>query len=121
MKYFFLTALLLVAACLQAGFTNSGCLQTKNLNLKVGDLLDNNGQLIGIESITVEADKIVGKGLIRSPQITIRTALFAFTGTIDCSEKCTIYVKEPFNERMFHRAGKGKFQIIVDKNLGKTP
>ena len=115
---------LLTLLCMQhveAGFSNAGRMQSKNLNLSVGGTLDNNGELIGIESIHASCETLSGKGLISSPQITIKTQIFAYTGTIDCSGKCTIITSQPFNEKIFKRGGRGEFIIIIDKNpVGKV-
>jgi hypothetical protein len=103
----------------EAGFSNSGKMQSKNLNLTVGGTLDNNGELIGTESANIGCDTLSGKGVIRSPQITIQSKLFAYTGIIDCSGKCIITVSSPFNEKMFKRKGGGEFIIIIDEKFDK--
>jgi hypothetical protein len=100
----------------EAGFSNSGKMQSKNLNLSVGGTLDNNGELIGIETATLSCDTLTGKGTISSPQISINTKIFAYTGKIDCSGKCTIIAGSSFNEKMFKRTGGGEFVIIIDEN-----
>lgn len=116
---FFLLTLLCVQN-VEAGFSNSGRMQSKNLNISVGGTLDNNGELIGTESANLSCDTLSGKGLIRSPQISIKTKIFAFTGTIDCDGQCTIITSAPFDDKMFKRKGKGEFIIIVDENPGKS-
>lgn len=103
----------------EAGFSNSGCMQSRHLNLSVGGTLDNNGTLIGTESAKLSCDTLSGNGLIRSPQIFIQSKMFAYTGTIDCNGKCTIVTCAPFNENMFKRKGGGEFIIVIDENLGK--
>jgi filamentous hemagglutinin len=97
------------------GFSNGGRMHSKNLNLSIGGTLDNNGELIGTESAAISCDTLSGKGLISSPQISIKTKLFAYTGTIDCNGKCTITTSSPFDQKMFKRSGGGEFIIIVDK------
>lgn len=104
---------------LEAGFSNSGRMQSKNLTLSVGGTLDNNGELIGSESANLSCDTLSGKGLIQSPQITIQTETFAYKGTIDCSGICTIRSAQPFDEKMFTRKGAGKFIITIDPKLKK--
>src|SRR5690242_13144831 len=99
----------------EAGFINGGKFQGKQLNLNVAGTLENNGQLIGTESARINCDTITGKGLIESPDITLRTHTFAYTGTINCSGKCVIISSTPFNEKMFKRMGKGEFIIVHDE------
>jgi hypothetical protein len=104
----------------EAGFSNNGRMQSKNLNLNIGGTLDNNGELIGTESATIVCDTISGKGLLSSPQISLKAKVFAYTGTIDCAGKCTIVTASAFNEGMFKRTGGGEFVIVVDPNLGQN-
>lgn len=106
----------------QAGsFINSGRMQLRNVNISVNWTFDNNGELIGTDTANIECETITGKGVIRSPQISIKTKIFAYTGTIDCSEKCTITVSTPFKDTMFKRKGKGEFTVIIDESLEKKP
>lgn len=105
----------------EAGFSNSGRMKSKNLNISVNGTLDNNGELTGSETATLSCETLSGKGLIKSPQISIKTKIFAFTGTIDCSEECTIISSTPFDETMFKRLGNGKFVIIVDATAVNSP
>lgn len=114
---FFLT--LLCAPNLEAGFSNSGRMQSKNLNLSVGGTLDNNGELTGTETATLACETLSGKGLIKSPQISIKTKIFAFTGTIECTGTCTIMASKSFDESMFKRKGNGEFVIIIDEKADK--
>lgn len=119
---FFGLIFLLTFFCFQnaeAGFNNAGRMQSKNLHLSIGGTLDNSGELIGTESAYISCDTITGKGAIRSPQIQLEAAIFAFTGTIDCSGKCTIVTSKSFDERMFKRTGGGEFTVVIDENLGK--
>ncbi|MBA2728359.1 MAG: hypothetical protein H0U49_09335 [Parachlamydiaceae bacterium] len=105
----------------EAGFSNSGRMQSKNISLSIGGTLDNNGELIGTESATLSCDTLSGKGLLSSPQISIKTEVFAYTGKIDCSGKCTIIANRPFDDKMFKRSGGGEFVIIIDDNpVNKT-
>lgn len=55
-----------------------------------------------------------GKGHLRAPEICIKAKKFNFTGTINCSQTCTIIVQEEFDRNMFTKAGKGQFIITVD-------
>lgn len=100
----------------EAGFSNNGRMQSRTLNLSVGGTLDNNGELIGTESANLSCDTLSGKGLISSPQISIKTKIFAYTGKINCNGKCTIITSSPFDEKMFKREGGGEFVIIIDTN-----
>ncbi|MGA8163561.1 MAG: hypothetical protein WB791_00870 [Waddliaceae bacterium] len=105
--------------CLQhveAGFSNPGRMESKHLNIDIHGTLDNNGELIGRESATISCDTISGKGLIQAPEISLTTKIFAFTGTIECSEKCTIVTSASFDEKMFENTGEGEFIIVVDEN-----
>lgn len=99
----------------EAGFSNSGKFQSRNLNLSVGGTLENNGELIGTETAKLSCETLTGKGIINSPEITIRTNIFAYTGTINCTGKCVIIASTPFNEKMFKRVGKGEFIIVYDE------
>lgn len=115
---FLLTSILCLATVFaEAGFSNAGVMQSKNLYLTVSGTLDNSGQLIGTESATFSCDTITGKGLIKSPQIVLKAKLFAFKGTIECSGKCTITTSAPFDEKMFKRKGGGEFVIIHDPKM----
>lgn len=120
---FLLSGLLLLSVfstqTVEAGLSNGGRMQSTHLQLSVGGTLDNNGELIGTETANLACDTLSGKGLIRSPQISIRAKLFAYTGTIDCNGKCTIVTSAPFNEKMFKRKGGGEFVILIDEKLGK--
>ena len=102
----------------EAGFSNNGRMQSNHLNLSVGGTLDNNGVLIGTESATISCDTLSGKGLLQSPQISIKAKIFAYTGTIDCNGKCTIITSIPFDESMFKRTGGGEFIIVIDESSG---
>ena len=86
-----------------AGFYNGGTFQSKNLNLNIGGTLENNGSLIGTESANVTCGTFAGdkNGLLKSPVITLTTDVFNYKGTIECSDQCTIYVKEAFNKKIF--------------------
>ncbi|MCE5316423.1 MAG: hypothetical protein LLG04_03545 [Parachlamydia sp.] len=114
---FFLT--LLCVQNVEAGFSNSGRMQSKNLNLSIGGTLDNNGELNGSETATLSCETLSGKGLIKSPQISIKTKIFAYTGTIECSETCTIVASKSFDESMFKRKGNGEFVIIIEEKNDK--
>lgn len=121
MKFLFFIALnfgftLFAMQNVEAGFSNNGRMQSKNLNLSIGGTLDNNGELIGVESLTLSSDTLSGKGLISSPHISINTKTFAFTGTIECNGTCTIITRHSFDARMFKRRGAGEFIIVVDEN-----
>jgi|GEM_PF-4006776 len=111
----FLSALFFVQN-IEAGYSNNGRMQSKNLNLSIGGTLDNNGELIATESANLSCDTLSGEGLISSPQISIKTKVFAYTGKIDCSGKCTITASSPFDEQMFISSGGGEFIIIIDEN-----
>lgn len=116
--FFFLT-LLCVHNAEAGSFSNSGRMKSNNLNLSIGGTLDNNGELTGVETATISCETLSGKGLIKSPQISIKTKIFAFTGTIDCGETCTITANKSFDESMFKRKGEGEFVIIIDEKADK--
>lgn len=117
---FFRTLIFLsVLFCMQnvkADFSTNSRMQAKYLQLSVGGTLNNNGELFGTESATLSCDTFSGKGLLRSPQISIKTKTFAYTGKIDCSGKCTIIASKPFNKKMFKHTGGGELIIIIDEN-----
>jgi len=115
---FFILALLCFSNA-EAGFTNNGRMQGNNLNISVNGTLDNNGELIGHQSMNLSSDTISGSGLIRSPEMSIKTKIFAFTGTIDCLGKCSITSATPFDENMFKRSGNGVITITVNGNLNR--
>lgn len=52
-----------------------------------------------------------GTGCLEAPIIEISTGKFEFTGTIICSERCTIKTNEPINPATFTRKGNGEFII----------
>lgn len=116
----FLLALVVVQTA-EAGFSTNGRMQSKNLNLSIGGVLENNGQLIGLDAANLSCDRLTGKGLISAPQITIKAKTFAFTGVIECDGKCTITTSSPFNERMFKKRGNGEFVIIIEESPAKQP
>lgn len=104
---------------MEAGFSNSGRMQSRNLQLCVGGTLDNQGELIGTESANLSCDTLTGKGLISAPMITIKAKIFAFTGRIHCTNQCLIITSQPFNERMFKALGGGQFTVVVDDNFDR--
>lgn len=121
MKFLFLIlgCVLLCATHAHAGFSNGGTMKSNNLNLSIGGTLDNNGSLIGTQSAYIKCDTITGKGLISSPQITLKAKIFAYTGTIDCSGICTIITSSPVDVNLFKRTGGGQFVYVVDANQVK--
>jgi hypothetical protein len=114
---FILVAVLSGVASVEAGFTNTGTFQSRNLNLNFGGTLQNDGQLLASETAKLGCDVLAGTGLIRSPQITIKTSVFAYTGIIDCSGVCTIFTAQAFDDNMFSKVGGGEFIVVVDESL----
>lgn len=113
MLYRLLTAcIILVASSVHAGFTNNGTWESDNLYFSVKGTLENNGLLVGYQSATIVADSMRGTGILRSPKILIEVESFEYTGTIDCSEECTIRSAIPFDETQFKQEGEGKFTIL---------
>lgn len=119
--FFWMSAFVLfLSSSLHAGnFSTSGKVQMNHLYLAVDGTLNNNGQLIGTHSAHLLSHTLAGGGVIKSPEILIKTHVFAFTGVIDCSEKCLIIAKRAFDENLFTRKGGGEFTIVIDENLGK--
>lgn len=122
MKLRFLSSLLFAVLSfsaplnLAADFNNTSRLVSDNVRLNVSGQYENSGQIIGRNSICLNCDALTGNGRIRAPKITIKTKVFNFTGSISCSETCTIITSEPFDEKMFKRKGGGKFEIIVNSD-----
>ncbi len=115
-RYCFLSLLLFLFAYsihAEAAFSNNGRMQSTDLNLSIGGTLDNDGELIGVETAKISCETLTGKGLIRAPDILIKAKFFAFTGTIDCSNTCTIITSAPFNEAMCQRTGGGEWIVII--------
>ncbi len=110
-----LTVGILSVSTLSAGFYNGGTMQMKNLSLNVGGTLENNGSLIGAELAQVTCGTFAGneQGLLKAPLITLVTDVFNYKGTIECSDQCHIYVKEPFDTKMFEQKGEGLFKIVI--------
>ena len=108
---------LLVSQKVEAGFSNSGIMKSKSINLSVGCNLENDGGLFGAESVNLCCDTFSGKGLVKSPQIVIKTNNFNFTGEINCSGKCMIIATTYFDDQMFKRSGDGEFVIVFHENL----
>ncbi len=120
MKYIVLLLSLFCCFQLNAGFSNSGKMQSKNLQISTGGTLENNGELIGTTSATLCCDTLSGNGLIQAPSISITAKTFDFKGTIDCSNCCTITTATPFKKKMFKRSGGGEFIFVVDETLNET-
>ncbi|SCA63468.1 Uncharacterized protein SCG7109_AP_00080 [Chlamydiales bacterium SCGC AG-110-M15] len=110
-----------IANPVEAGFSNNGHFQSKNLNLSSQTVLDNNGELVGSESVKLSCGTLTGTGLIKAPRVEIKTKLFAYTGTIDCDGECIIRVSQVFDETMFKRAGAGEFIIVIEPTIEDAP
>lgn len=117
MKKFLSLAVLLSSIIInhvESGFSNHGKWQSDHLNLVVNGTLENDGELSGVSSATLCCETLTGSGLIKAPQIIIKAKAFAFSGKIECSEKCLIIVSHLFDEEMFERSGGGEFIILYD-------
>lgn len=102
-------------------FNNAGTFRAPNINVSAETTLRNDGVFIATEKITLKAgETIEGTGLIQAPLIEILTKKFAFTGTIDCSGKCTIQTEEPVDTATFTSKGGGEFVIPNQKTLVST-
>ena len=98
-------------------FSNSGQLMGLVQNIVAYEKLENNGDLIAEKSINIECGNLVGKGMIKGPNISIFAKEFNFTGTIDCSNKCVITTSKKLDQSKFKRRNKGKFIFKVEPNL----
>lgn len=98
-------------------FHNNGIVSSRNQDLVVTELLDNNGKIIAQEVIYAECGKLTGNGLFKAKNIEIITKDFNFTGTIECSQDCYITTKKPVDKSKFKMAGSGKFNFNVDCKL----
>jgi len=111
-KNILLLTCVLVACSAQAAWVNSGIFEANDLYLNSTKIL-NDGSFIGGHSVNIDCTELAGKGLIKSPSINIATEVFNYTGTIECLDYCEINAKQPFNEKMFIRKGKGQFKITI--------
>lgn len=114
-------ALLLSVFCLASLEAD---IQSEKVHFHVDSDMIADGYFAGTESIDVVIGKsLKGSGYFESPNITIKVGTFEFTGTIYCDGQCCITAKEPFDENMFTRSGKGTFIITIDPllDLRSTP
>jgi len=96
---------------------NAGYRESERLTIHVGKTLNNTGQLVGRKSVKLNCHKLVGDGLIKSPEIRIKAWEFEYTGTIHCDGFCEIITRKPVPEGSFIKSGKGKFTIRVLKKI----
>lgn len=76
------------------------------------------GNIGAQKTVSIRCSKLLsGKGLVSAPEITIVANKFDFKGTIECSGKCIITTKDPFDAKMFTRKGEGQFIINIDPSL----
>ena len=101
------------------GFSSSGRFVSETLRLSVSGVLESSGEMIGHKAAYISCEEFTGKGTLRSPQIELRAGKFSYTGTIDCSERCVITVREAFDTKMFTRKGGGEFLIVLDPDVLK--
>jgi hypothetical protein len=115
----FVMAMSFAQTNLHAGMSLSGSvMQTKRAHYRT----DNGFNLENSKLTATETMEITGAGalngdaktILTSPEITIITKTFNFKGTINCSNNCTIIVKEDFDRSMFKQIGGGAFTITVD-------
>lgn len=86
---------------------------TINLSSGSDQLIDD--EMIAKQQLNLKCgERFYGQGYLKAPDISITAKKFAFTGTIECGSKCTITVAEPFDQKMFKRAGNGEFIIKID-------
>jgi hypothetical protein len=104
----------LVSNPLEAGFSNTGEMESPNLSMQIAGTLENDGVLIGNESAYLECETLTGTGYIIAPLVEIKANIFAYTGTIECEKQCVITTSQAFEEDMFTKAGEGEFIVIVD-------
>ncbi len=71
------------------------------------------GSIMSPNTVSLKLDSLLGSGTIKAPFIRIACDTFNFTGTIECDNECTIYVKKPFDYEMFTKEGAGNFTVIV--------
>jgi len=74
-----------------------------------------NGSIKSWQKINVHCASLQGTGTLKAPEIFILAKTFNFTGTIDCSKKCTIIVCNDdfdFDQNMFMKKGEGRLNII---------
>jgi len=80
----------------------------------------NDGSMIGQEIDLTCGGVFKGTGYVESPQITITTEQFEYTGTIKSDGVCTIMTREPFDVGMFKREGTGEFIVGRYIEVGGT-
>lgn len=101
---FVISILLTKPAQLNAGFSIK-CGKTCTLDSTVSNLTD------------VTCAELVGRGNLSGTVIMIKADKFLFTGSIECSEKCVIVTKEPFDHSIFTQKGSGIFEFKVEPDL----
>lgn len=112
LKRFVITCCLLLCMPIEAG------IQSRVVNLNIGNGMDLDDEMIGTESINLSCGgSLRGTGLLKSPIINIKVRRFKFKGTIECDGTCTITAGKKFNKHMFQRKGSGKFIINIDPSL----
>lgn len=122
MKHQFFFIVTLFAAALFSS-KSVEALNFKNVNVEPGSTLQgkndtyisenfhNDGDVTYKESLSINCNRVTGKGIIKAPNISITAKKFDFKGTIDCSENCSITSLGTVNENAFKRVGEGKFKI----------
>lgn len=96
-------------------FTNSGNLQVSGgMPFNIKETFTNNGKITSADKVLINCTTFEGNGLVSGPVIIIKTKNFTYTGTIDCSQECTIITTAPIDEQSFKRSGNGKFKFIVE-------
>ena len=103
------------ASLISGGIISNGARMNSTVVDLQGDHIEaNDVEYIGSEKMKIMAwNYFKGSGLLKAPEIIIKTKKFEFTGTIFCDQSCVITTEQPFNHTMFKQAGNGKFSFVV--------
>ena len=76
------------------------------------EAVSNNGTIQHSEKVRVKTAKLTGNGVIKAPKILLEADEFDFTGTIECSDHCTIVSENEVNKDSFKLVGNGKLELL---------
>lgn len=101
-------------------FSNAGVLSGNRVSLEVTEEINNAGKITAREKIELICQSLTGNGTMSAPEIAMHVGKFNFQGTIECSKKCIILAREPFDENCFKRIGGGEFEIRIDSEASSV-
>lgn len=105
-------------APMEATYVVTDTVKADNLNLVLSSgNAENNGNLIGKDSVNINVNTFSGLGSIIAPNVMITVKKFEYIGTINCSGTCTIKAGQPFDASQFNAIGGGEVVITIDPTL----